>query len=159
MRAEAGEHGNWPAFAAAMADRAALEEATRRQRQLAVAADAELRRRHPGHHHPPLRSAEPDPPTPAAPEEPALTAEAELARMDEVIANLTARRRQFAGQFSERTRQPHTAGSSAGFGPAFPAWSAEARDAILQPPKPQIEPSPRILERVPGRDLDREAAD
>ena len=31
--------------------------------------------------------------------------------------------------------------------------------AILQPPKPQIEPSARILERVAGHDLDLEAAD
>jgi hypothetical protein len=44
-------------FAAAMADRSAWEEATRRQRQLAIAADAELRRRHPEQEHPPLRSA------------------------------------------------------------------------------------------------------
>ena len=78
--------------------------------------------------------------------------------MDGIIANLTAHRRQFARQFSERTHQPHPAQNSAGFGPAFPAWSAEVRDAILQPPKPQIEPSPRILERVTGRDLDLEAA-
>jgi hypothetical protein len=35
------------AFAAAMADRTAWEEATRQQRQLAIAADTELRRRHP----------------------------------------------------------------------------------------------------------------
>jgi hypothetical protein len=35
----------------------------------------------------------------------------------------------------------------------------EVGDAILQPPKPRIEPSPRILERVAGRDLDLEAVD
>jgi hypothetical protein len=38
-----------------MADRADWDQATRVQRQLAVAADAELRRRHPGQHFPPLR--------------------------------------------------------------------------------------------------------
>ena len=37
--------------------------ATRQQRQLAVAADGELRRRHPGQPYPPLRSAEPEPAT------------------------------------------------------------------------------------------------
>ena len=42
-----------------MADRADWETATRAQRQLAVAADAELRRRHPGQYFAPLRSAEP----------------------------------------------------------------------------------------------------
>ena len=151
------------AFVAAMADRAAWEEATRAHRQLAIAAYAELRRRHPGQHHPPLRSAEPEPepepPAPASPGEPALITGEALARMDEVIANLTADRQQFARQLAERARQPHPAGSSAGVGPAFRTRAGEARDAILQPPKPQIEPSPRVLERVPGRDLDLEAAD
>jgi hypothetical protein len=42
-------------FAATMADRAEWDAATRAQRHLAVAADAELRRRHPGQHYPPLR--------------------------------------------------------------------------------------------------------
>jgi 4-hydroxy-2-oxoheptanedioate aldolase len=45
-------------FAAVMQDRTDWELATRHQRQLAVAADAELRRRHPGQPWPPLRSAE-----------------------------------------------------------------------------------------------------
>ncbi len=43
-------------------------------------------------------------------------------------------------------------------GPAFPAWTAPSRDAILQPPKPQIQPSPAILVRAADRDLDLEAA-
>ena len=46
-------------FAAVMADRADWDAATRAQRHLAVAADAELRRRHPAREYPPLRSAEP----------------------------------------------------------------------------------------------------
>ena len=50
-------------FAAVMADRTEWDAATRRQRQLAVAADAELRRRHPGRYFGPLRSAEPGPAT------------------------------------------------------------------------------------------------
>jgi hypothetical protein len=49
-------------FAAVMADRADWDAATRHQRHLAVAADAELRRRHPARQYPPLRSAEPPPP-------------------------------------------------------------------------------------------------
>ena len=49
-------------FAQTMADRADWDTATRAQRQLAVAADAELRRRHPGQYFSPLRSAEPEPP-------------------------------------------------------------------------------------------------
>jgi len=50
-----------------MADRADWEHATRHQRHLAVAADAELRRRHPGRHYPPQRSAEPGPLTQVLP--------------------------------------------------------------------------------------------
>jgi hypothetical protein len=46
-----------------MADRADWEAATRAQRHLAVAADAELRRRHPGPRFTPLRSAESHPAT------------------------------------------------------------------------------------------------
>jgi hypothetical protein len=43
--------------------------------------------------------------------------------------------------------------------PAFPAWTGADRDAILQPPQPQIQPSPQILERATDRDLDMEAAE
>jgi hypothetical protein len=51
-------------FAGVMADRADWEAATRAQRHLAVAADAELRRRHPQQRFTPLRSAEPQAVTP-----------------------------------------------------------------------------------------------
>jgi hypothetical protein len=40
----------------------------------------------------------------------------------------------------------------------FPTRVGEARDAILQPPKPRIDPSPRMLGRVISRDMDLEAA-
>ena len=61
-------------FARTMADRADWEQATRRQRRLAVAADAELRRRHPGQRFALLRSAEPDPATQAERDELTMTA-------------------------------------------------------------------------------------
>ena len=51
------------AFAVTMTDRDDWEKATVQQRHLTVAADAELRRRHPDQPYPPLRSAEPEPPT------------------------------------------------------------------------------------------------
>ena len=44
-------------------------------------------------------------------------------------------------------------------GQAFPAWSGPPREAILQPPKPEMTPSPRILQRAMDRDADWEAAD
>ena len=30
-------------------------------------------------------------------------------------------------------------------GPAFPPWPGSGRDAIMQPPKPEITPSPQVL--------------
>jgi hypothetical protein len=57
-----------------MADRDDWEKATVQQRHLAVAADAELRRRHPDEHYPPLRSAEPEPATNDQREELTMTA-------------------------------------------------------------------------------------
>jgi hypothetical protein len=45
----------------------------------------------------------------------------------------------------------------ADLGPAFPSWAPVSRDAILQPPRPQIRPSARVLERVSERQADREA--
>jgi len=48
-------------FALIMADRQEWELATARSRRLAITADAELRRRHPGQKIEPLRSAEPIP--------------------------------------------------------------------------------------------------
>jgi hypothetical protein len=44
-------------------------------------------------------------------------------------------------------------------GEAFPAWQAPGRDAILQPPEPQITPSARILQLAQERDTEPEAAD
>jgi hypothetical protein len=148
-------------FAAVMADRADWEQATRSQRQLAVAADAELRRRHPEQQHPPLRSAEPPPATQEQCAELALTAGMEILELGQWITGLAAQRREFAHQLAERQSLmiPAEDPDYEDQGPAFPAWQGAARDAILQPPKPEIQPSPRILERVAGRDLDREAAE
>jgi len=59
-------------FSQTMADRADWDQATYAQRQLAVTADAELRRRHPAILFP-LRSAEPEPATQTQRDELALT--------------------------------------------------------------------------------------
>jgi hypothetical protein len=42
-------------------------------------------------------------------------------------------------------------------GPAFPAWTGSGEGAFLQPPRPQIRPSARVLERVADRDAGIEA--
>ena len=139
----------------------AWEEATRQQRQLAIAADAELRRRHPDQPHPPLRSAEPRPGTRDQHDEPVLNAHDDIEQTKDLIAELTAQRREFARQYSERARLmlPSADPDYGHEGQALPAWTPATTDAILQPPKPQIEPSARILVRVIGHDLDLEAAD
>jgi hypothetical protein len=145
-------------FATAMADHADWEAATRAQRQLAVAADAELRRRHPGQHFPPLRSAEPEPATHAQSDD--LTPD-EPGDMDKWITGLAAAHRTFADKLADRQSLaiPSEDPDYSDLGPAFPAWTSPGRKPILQPPKPEIPPSPRILQRVMDRDADREAAD
>jgi conjugative relaxase-like TrwC/TraI family protein len=148
-------------FAAVMADRADWDTATRVQRHLAVAADAEVRRRHPGQRFTPLRSAEPEPPTPAQRDDLTLTAGQEIQDMGQWIKDLAAERRAFADTLAERQSMmiPAEDPDYGDLGQAFPAWAGFGPDAILQPPKPQIPPSERILQRVADRDADREAAD
>jgi hypothetical protein len=148
-------------FAATMADRTEWERATRHQRQLAVSADAELRRRHPDQRWPPLRSAEPR-----------LGAQPHDANADPYLAQntedagqwtseLAAQHREFADKLAERqsltipAEDPDFQASSL----AIPVWAQPGKDAILQPPKPQIRPSEQILKRIADRDPHLEAAD
>ena len=148
-------------FAAAMADRADWDAATRAQRHLAVAADAELRRRHPEQHYPPLRSAEPQPATQAQRDELTLTAEEPIRETGQWIKDLAAAHHTFADTLAERQSLtiPSEDPGYGDLGQAFPPWPGPARDAILQPPKPEIRPSPQVLQRAADRDADREAAD
>lgn len=148
------------AFAETMADRDDWELATRAQRHLAVAADAELRRRHPGQPLPPLRSAEPEPATE--------TQRAELTpipgeppeQVGQLITELAAAHRAFAARLADRQSLavPSPDPGYGDLGQAFPPWPAPSRDAILQPPKPEIRPSPQVLQRAADRDPDWEAA-
>ena len=148
-------------FGQTMADRADWDKATRAQRQLAVAADAELRRRHPGQYFPPLRSGEPEPATAAQRDELTLTPDQSPGEIDQWIKDLAAGHRAFAGKLADRQSQtvPSEDPDYGDLGPAFPAWTNRGREPILQPPMPEIPPSPRILERAIDRDADWEAAD
>ena len=147
-------------FAAVMADRQQWEQATRQQRQLAVAADAELRRRNPGQQHPPLRSAEPEPANQEQRDEVALAAGQDISQLGQWITDLAAQHRAFAKKLAERQSLiPTEDPGYADHGSASPSWTGAVKDAILQPPKPQIQPSPRIPERAASRDLDMEAAE
>jgi hypothetical protein len=148
-------------FAAIMADRADWDTATRAQRHLAVAADTELRRRHPGQRYPPLRSAEPQPATQAQRAELTLTPGQPVPEMGQWIKDLAATHRTFAGKLAERQSLtvPSEDPDYGDLGQAFPPWPGPRRDAILQPPKPEIRPSPQVLQRAAERDADPEAAD
>jgi hypothetical protein len=148
-------------FAAIMADRADWDTATRAQRHLAVAADAELRRRHPDQHYPPLRSAEPQPATQAQRDELTLSAGQPTPELGQWIKDLAAAHRTFADTLAERQSLtvPSEDPDYGNLGQAFPPWPRPARDAIVQPPKPEIRPSPRVLQRAADRDADPEAAD
>ena len=134
-----------------MADRADWELATRQQRQLAVAADAELCRRHPDQRFPPLRSAEPQPATQVQRDELTLTAGEGTKGMGQWINNLSAEHQTFADKLAERQSItiPSEDPGYRDLGQAFPARKGHVKDAILQPPKLQIRPSARVLERAP----------
>jgi hypothetical protein len=143
-----------------MANRADWEQATRQQRQLAVATDAELRRRHPDQRFAPLRSAEPDPATQAQRDELTMIVGEETKEIGQWLKDLAAEHHTFADRLAQRQsmRIPSEDPDCADLGQAFPSLSGRRKDAILQPPKPEIRPSARVLELATDRDRDVEAA-
>jgi hypothetical protein len=144
------------ALATAMEDRTDWERATRQQRQLAVAADAELRRRHPQEPWPPLRSAEPEPEPEPAPESGATPVD--MTATVRLIDDMAARHRELTAKLADRQSimTPADDPDYDNLTQAFPDWTPTRRDAILQPPKPQITPSAPILELTAERDRDME---
>jgi TrwC relaxase/AAA domain len=145
----------------AMADRNEWEHVTARTRHLAIAADAELRRRHPQQKINPLRSAEPALAGDTAVEQPDAAQDGKLTESASLIRDLAIQRQAFCAKIDERLRlmrpgEDLTWGSP---GNAFPGWQASGHDAILQPPKPEIIPTARILELAAVHDIEPEAAD
>jgi hypothetical protein len=147
-------------FAQTMAERQEWEHATAASRRLALAADAELRRRHPDTRIEPLRSAEPGPVSDTKRAELTLRPDQELGELATWIRNLAVQRQAFREKIDERqgVKVPSEDPDWEYLGEAFPAWRASSRDAILQPPKPQITPSAKILQLVSERDAEPEAA-
>ena len=143
-RYQAQEH----TFAHAMADRAEWEHATAHTRHLAITADAELRRRHSDHNIGPLRSAEPAPVSHTDREQLVLAPDEKIGDMAAWIRDLAAQRQAFREKLEERQalKIPSEDPDFDDTGPAFPAWTPPDRDAILQPPQPQIQPAAKILE-------------
>jgi hypothetical protein len=115
-------------FAATMADRADWDGATVQQRQLSVAADAELRRRHRDQHYPPLRSAEPELAARVQNEELTITAR-EQTLEDQSIKDLGAAHRTFADRLADRQSLtiPSEDLDYGDLGQAFPPGPDQAR--------------------------------
>ena len=135
-------------FAQTMADRADWETATRAQRQLAVAADAELRRRHPAQYFSPLRSAEPALATQDQRDELTLTPDQPPGEIDQWITGLAAGHRTFADRLADRQSQtiPSEDPDYGDLGPAFPAWTRPGQGADLaaaQARDPAVPADPR----------------
>lgn len=70
------------------------------------------------------------------------------------ITDLAAQHHAFAEKLAGRHSQ---AAPAKGPGPAFHSWTGARQNAILQPPKSQIQPSARILEGIKQHELDIEA--
>jgi len=148
-------------FAQTMTDRQEWEHATGHSRRLAVAADAELRRRHPELRIQPLQSAEPVSVSDIDRDQAALAPDRKIGEMAAWIRDLATGRHAFREKIEERQglMVPSEDPDWGDLGEAFPAWQAPDRDAILQPPKPQITPSAKVLQLAQERDSEPEAAD
>jgi hypothetical protein len=129
-------------FAQTMAERREWEHATAASRRLAIAADAELRRRNPSQHIEPLRSTEPAPVSDAERAQLKLASGQQIGGMAAWIRDLGAQRRAFCAKLEEHQalKIPSEDPDWEDLGEAFLAWSVAQRDAILQSPKPQIAP-------------------
>ena len=81
--------------------------------------------------------------------------------MSQWITDLAAAHRTFAERLADRQSLtiPSPAPDFGDLGQAFPPWPRPDKDAILQPPKPEIRPCPQVLQRAADRDTDWEAAD
>ena len=74
---------------------------------------------------------------------------AESYQTPEWITRLAAERRAVRERLDERrgVRVPSEDPDYEDEGEAWPAWAERDRDAILQPPKPEMRPAPAVLER------------
>ena len=148
-------------FAQTMTDRQEWEHATAHSRRLAIAAYGELRRRHPELKLEPLQSAEPVPVSNIDRDQAALAPDRKIGEMAAWIRDLAAQRQAFREKLEERQglMVPSEDPDWGDLGEAFPAWQAPGRDAILQPPKPQITASAKVLQLAQERDTEPEAAE
>ena len=150
-------------LAQAMANRQEWEHATAGSRSLAIAADAELRRRHPHQKIEPLRSGEPAAVSDTGREQLSPGPDEKLTERVTRIRDLAAQRQASRAEMDEHPGRivPGEDPVWGEFGDAFPDSRASGPNAILQPPRPEIIPSARLLQLAAEHDTepDREAAD
>jgi hypothetical protein len=117
------------ALAQAMAGRQDWEHATAGSRHLAIAADTELRRRHPGQTIEPLLSAEPAPASDTG-------RDGKLSETAARIRDLAAQHQAFRERAGQRQRQMTSREdpSLAALGDTLPSWWAPRPEGILRPP-------------------------
>jgi len=114
---------------------------------MAVAADSEYRRRHPEEKLPTLRSAEPAAPDGEERQTLIPQGEAEY-EPPQWVADLAGRNRAARGKLDElkSVRVPGEDHEWEDEGQAWPGQLARQREAILQPPKPEIRPAEQVAE-------------
>jgi hypothetical protein len=143
---------------ATLEDRQEWERLTEGTRDLALRADAEYRKRNPEAKLEPLASGELADNTAAqmAGRLPQMTAEAEAA---ERTALLAADRQRFREEAEARAGVivPHEDPDYEPLGEAWPTRQTFGRDAVLQPPKPEIRPAESVLEAFAAREAEQEA--
>jgi len=147
-------------FAHAMQNRHEWEQATAASRRRAIAVDAELRGRHPDQRIEPLRSAEPAPTSATERDELALASGGQIGEMAQWIQDLAVQRKAFREKIQRRQALmiPSEEPDRENLGPTFPPQTMPGRDAILQPPRPRIVPSAKILQAAQEPDAGPEAA-
>jgi hypothetical protein len=147
----------------AMADRQEWAQATAGSRLLAIAADTELRRRYPGQRLERLRSAEPAHASDIEREHLHPATDGKPAEIPSWFRDPPMQHQGSRAGNGERPQlmAPGEDPVQGDPGKTIPDGPASGRDAILQPPKPEIIPSARILQLAAEHDTepDREAAD
>jgi conjugative relaxase-like TrwC/TraI family protein len=145
--------GHETTFAETMAAREEWERSTRWPRHLAVAADSEYRRRHPEVQLSPLRSAEP---ARATDEQRQALDDPEQAPawVTQLAERCQATRDKLAELAAERIPAEDHEWQDEGL--AWPDPGRADRDAVLQPPRPEIRAAAELAELVRHRELEYE---
>lgn len=142
-------------LAQADADYRDHQAATHAQKRNAIAAEIELRRRHPEQHIEPLQDAGP---APVSEEEHAQVGQGD--KIPEWVTRLEEAREAFTAEMETRQNVivPAEDHEWEPEGEAFPGQPVRDPDAILVPPQPEMPPSERVTGRTPERDLEPEAS-